>query len=79
MTRMTMSVKLRGSAADELLEDVAGRLVNSNMQTGVPAGRPLARVGGGESTEAMSLGELSLGELLYYVLLGDGRIADEPT
>ena len=79
MTRMTMSVKLRGSAADELSEELAGRPVNSNMQTAVTAERPLAWVDGGESVDAMSLGELSLGELLYYVLLGEGKIVDEPT
>lgn len=76
---MSMSVKLPGVAADEFIADVAWRPVNSNMQTDVVPERPLAWVGGGESTEAMSLGELSLGELLYYVLVGDGRIVDEPT
>ena len=74
MTRMTMSVKLRGSAADELLEDVAGRLVNSNMQTGVIPERPLAWLDEGESVDTMSLGEL-----LYYVLLEEGKISNEPT
>ncbi len=48
------------------------------MQTDVIPERPLAWAGGGERDEAISL-ELSLGELLYYVLLGDGRVADEPT
>ncbi len=76
--RMTMRLKSQDSAADEFFADVAWRPVNSNMQTDVIPERPLAWAGGGERDEAISL-ELSLGELLYYVLLGDGRVADEPT
>jgi hypothetical protein len=74
IVRMTMRLKSQGTAADEFFADVAWSPVNPNVQIDVIPERPLAWVDEGEGVEAMSLREL-----LYYVLLGDGRIADEPT
>ena len=70
---MQIGLKLRSAAADEFFMEVARRPVDSDMQIDVIPGRPAAWVYEGESVDT-----IWLGELLYYVLLGEGKIVDEP-
>lgn len=84
MKKMTMTLKSQGPAADEAFVEVARRPVNSSAQpvvlgkkapeVGVGSGKVRGRkIEGSERSFAMSLGEL-----LYYVLIDEGRSTDEP-
>lgn len=85
MTGMTMRVKLRDLAADGGCTDILSKPLNLKGLGGVLEERGPVDVNV-DAYERLVVKEklserlqrMSLSELLYYVLLGEGMVADEP-
>lgn len=82
---MTLRVKLRDLAADGGVTDILRKPLNLRGLRSVVEDRAAGNGDGGvpvrmtEREELMArLKRMSLGALLYYVLAGEGMIADEP-
>ncbi|MGA8940739.1 MAG: hypothetical protein WB439_16370 [Acidobacteriaceae bacterium] len=83
MTRMTIRVKLRDGAADGGFTNILSKPLNLKCLGSVLEERGLVNVDVDAyerlvEKRSARLQRMSLGELLYYVLLGEGMIADEP-
>lgn len=79
IVRMTMRLMSQGFAADEFFVEIARRPVNSSAQPDVfPENALELGVGGGKVEGSERSFAMSLGELLYYVLIHEGSTADEP-
>ena len=83
MLTMTTRVKLRDAAADGIFTDIFWKTLHPNLGGSALNERAAVSVNAGErlmEQDALSemLEEMSLSTLLYYVLVGEGKIADEP-
>jgi hypothetical protein len=83
MLTMTTRVKLRDAAADGRFTDIFWKTLHPNLGGSALNERAAVSVNAGErlmEQDALSemLEEMSLSTLLYYVLVGEGKIADEP-
>ncbi len=79
---MTMKLKFAGAGADKVFEDIAWQPVNRSAGSGVLTHRAAEKVDAYERFAeperlADRLAGMSLGALLYYVLVGEGKITDE--
>ena len=84
MMKMTMMLKSSVTAADGIFTDIIWEpLRNSDILNNVLPERTAVTASAYErlvARDALSemLEEMSLSTLLYYVLVGEGKIADEP-
>ena len=81
--KMTMMLKSRDAAADGIFTDIVWESLNRDAFSNVLLERKPVTVNAYErlmEQDALSemLEEMSLSTLLYYVLVGEGKIADEP-
>ena len=83
MMKMTMRLKSSATAADGVFTDIVWKPLNRDAfcnvllkRTSIPMGAHERFVAQERSLERLA--EMSLGALLYYALVGEGKIADEP-
>jgi hypothetical protein len=78
---MTMKLTLGATGADKFLVNIAREPASLGAES-VLTKRALVKVGAYERLEMPAEREkvaaMTLGELLYYVLIGEGKVIDEP-
>lgn len=83
MMKMTMRLKSSAAAADGIFTEIVWKTLNSDAFSNVLLERTPVTMSAYEkfvAQDALSemLEEMSLSALLYYVLMGEGKVADEP-
>jgi hypothetical protein len=81
--KMTMRLKFDGQAADRDFTEGMWKLLIPQAESNISLGRVSVSMDAGERVveqkkRTEQLAEMSLGALLYYALVGEGTIADEP-